>query len=207
MIDPIGQQLRAKREQMNLTLRDVEKRTRIPANTLLCLEEADYSSIGGITYACSGLRSYSRCLDMDVGDEIAMLRWTAPVTRDAGVHGGEIPYDIWRGTAPTSASAQAASPTAAILVLSILFFGGASLWMHQLGSQWAKAREPIAVPGVQDVRPQPFSMAFSTISPPEKASELGQERALVMPRLHEMIAKPDKKQLRELGKFWEEQGS
>ncbi|MDP1592170.1 MAG: S4 domain-containing protein [Prosthecobacter sp.] len=40
----------------------------------------------------------------------------------------------------------------------------------------------------------------------QKANELRRERELVTPREHEMIAKPDKKQLRELRKFWEEQG-
>jgi len=40
----------------------------------------------------------------------------------------------------------------------------------------------------------------------QKAEELRKERALIMPHAHEMIAKPDKKQLRELRKFWEEQG-
>lgn len=39
-----------------------------------------------------------------------------------------------------------------------------------------------------------------------RASELRRERELVQPRAHEVVAKPDKKQLRELRKFWEEQG-
>jgi ribosome-associated heat shock protein Hsp15 len=46
------------------------------------------------------------------------------------------------------------------------------------------------------------------LTPPEnyqKAAELRRERALIMPRGHETVAKPDKKQLRELRKFWEEQ--
>ena len=46
------------------------------------------------------------------------------------------------------------------------------------------------------------------LTPPEnyqKAAELRRERALITPREHEMVAKPDKKQLRELRKFWEEQ--
>lgn len=165
MIYSVGQQLRAKREQMNLTLRDVAKRTRIPPNTLRSLEEADYTSIGGITYACSGLRSYSRCLGMDAGDAIAMLRLTAPVTREAGVHGGEMPYDIWRGTAPPPKSAHAPSPTAAILVLSIFFFGGASFWMHQLDRQWVKEREPKAVPVMQDVRLRSFEVSEHSSRP------------------------------------------
>lgn len=41
----------------------------------------------------------------------------------------------------------------------------------------------------------------------QKASELRRERELIQPREHEMVAKPDKKQLRELRKFWEEQHS
>ncbi|WP_395748748.1 RNA-binding S4 domain-containing protein [Prosthecobacter sp.] len=40
----------------------------------------------------------------------------------------------------------------------------------------------------------------------QRASELRRERELIQPRAHEVVAKPDKKQLRELRKFWEEQG-
>jgi ribosome-associated heat shock protein Hsp15 len=46
------------------------------------------------------------------------------------------------------------------------------------------------------------------LTPPEnyqKAAERRRERALIMPHAHELVAKPDKKQLRELRKFWEEQ--
>ena len=39
----------------------------------------------------------------------------------------------------------------------------------------------------------------------QKASELRRERELIQPREHEMVAKPDKKQLRELRQFWEKQ--
>ncbi len=39
----------------------------------------------------------------------------------------------------------------------------------------------------------------------QRASELRRERELIQPRAHETVAKPDKKQLRELRKFWEEQ--
>lgn len=39
----------------------------------------------------------------------------------------------------------------------------------------------------------------------QKASELRKEREMITPKAHEMIAKPDKKQLRELRRFWDEQ--
>lgn len=40
----------------------------------------------------------------------------------------------------------------------------------------------------------------------QRAAELRRERELITPKAHEMIARPDKKQLRELRKFWEDQG-
>lgn len=46
------------------------------------------------------------------------------------------------------------------------------------------------------------------LTPPEcyqKAAEARRERLLITPHPHEMVAKPDKKQLRDLRKFWEEQ--
>ncbi len=45
-------------------------------------------------------------------------------------------------------------------------------------------------------------------TPPEwiqRAGELRRERELVTPKAHETLAKPDKKQLRELRQFWERQ--
>ncbi len=39
----------------------------------------------------------------------------------------------------------------------------------------------------------------------QKAHDLRKERALITPHAHETVAKPDKKQLRELRKFWEDQ--
>lgn len=46
------------------------------------------------------------------------------------------------------------------------------------------------------------------LTPPEwyqKAAELRRERELITPREHEVVARPDKKQLRELRKFWEQE--
>ncbi|MEZ5387934.1 MAG: S4 domain-containing protein [Prosthecobacter sp.] len=45
-------------------------------------------------------------------------------------------------------------------------------------------------------------------TPPEwiqRAGELRREREMITPKAHEMIAKPDKKQLRALRQFWEQQ--
>jgi ribosome-associated heat shock protein Hsp15 len=46
------------------------------------------------------------------------------------------------------------------------------------------------------------------LTPPEryaKAAEMRREREMITPRAHETVAKPDKKQLRELRAFWDQQ--
>lgn len=46
------------------------------------------------------------------------------------------------------------------------------------------------------------------LTPPEryiKAAEMRREREMISPRAHETVAKPDKKQLRELRAFWDQQ--
>lgn len=61
----------------------------------------------------------------------------------------------------------------------------------------------------QRLSPPRVAEFYENLTPLEwiqRASELRRERELIQPRAHEVVAKPDKKQLRELRKFWEEQG-
>ncbi len=60
----------------------------------------------------------------------------------------------------------------------------------------------------QRIGPSQVAKFCENLTPEEwyqKAGELRRERAMITPKAHEMIARPDKKQLRELRKFWEQQ--
>ncbi|MDZ4401754.1 helix-turn-helix domain-containing protein [Prosthecobacter sp.] len=156
MIFPFGQTLRARREQLGLTLRDVAHRTRIPAASLRCLETADFDGLGSPTYACSFLRTYSRWLGVDATESIEMLKHTLPVGHHGGVHGGEMPYGIWREKAPVPKPSYSASPLGAVAVLSIFMMGAYGFWMHQLGQEMAARAAPRPLPMVQAVTPPSF---------------------------------------------------
>lgn len=66
MLTPIGQNLKAAREQRGLSLLDVAHLTRIPAARLHFLEQDNYAAFGSMTYARSFLRCYSEFLNVDV---------------------------------------------------------------------------------------------------------------------------------------------
>ncbi len=65
MLSPIGQNLKAAREQRGLSLLDVAHETRIPVARLHLLEQDNYAAFGSMTYARSFLRRYSQYLGVD----------------------------------------------------------------------------------------------------------------------------------------------
>ncbi|MES2599083.1 MAG: helix-turn-helix domain-containing protein [Verrucomicrobiota bacterium] len=65
MLTPIGQTLKAAREQRGLSLLDVAYQTRIPVSRLTMLEQDNFAALGGMTYARSFLRHYSQYLEVD----------------------------------------------------------------------------------------------------------------------------------------------
>ena len=64
----IGNALRAEREALGSSLKDVSHRTRIPVQTLHELEENDYSSFPSRAYAKSFLAQYSEHLGVDADE-------------------------------------------------------------------------------------------------------------------------------------------
>ena len=64
----IGNALRAEREALGSSLKDVSHRTRIPVQTLHELEENDYSSFPSRAYAKSFLAQYSQHLGVDADE-------------------------------------------------------------------------------------------------------------------------------------------
>lgn len=65
MLTPIGQTLKAAREQRGLSLLDAAHLTRIPVARLHLLEQDNYAAFGSMTYARSFLRRYSQFLGVD----------------------------------------------------------------------------------------------------------------------------------------------
>ncbi|RIV29332.1 helix-turn-helix domain-containing protein [Alicyclobacillaceae bacterium I2511] len=71
MLDKLGQELRAQRERLGMTLGDVEKQTKIRSHYLEALELGNWSVLPGVVYARGFVRSYAECLGLDGGQLIA----------------------------------------------------------------------------------------------------------------------------------------
>ncbi len=61
----IGEVLRRKREEKQITLSEISTRTKIHHETINALEENRFSDISGPTYVRSFLREYARFLGLD----------------------------------------------------------------------------------------------------------------------------------------------
>lgn len=73
--DTVGQQLRARRESLELSLDEVAESTKIRAWYLEALEEDDRARLPADVYALGFLRAYARHLGLDAGDLVD--RWRA----------------------------------------------------------------------------------------------------------------------------------
>jgi cytoskeleton protein RodZ len=74
----VGAVLRARREQLGLSLDDVAEATKIRNWYLAALEEDNRARLPADVYALGFLRAYARYLDLDAGDLVARWRSSAP---------------------------------------------------------------------------------------------------------------------------------
>ena len=73
MPSPIGQKLKAAREQQGLSLLDAAHATRIPVQRLHFLEQDNYAGFGSMTYARAFLRQYSEFLGVNAHEMLSEL--------------------------------------------------------------------------------------------------------------------------------------
>ncbi len=65
MIKELGNVLRSRREELGVTLEDMEKQTKIRQRYLIALEEGDWAPLPGYVYARGFVRSYAEQLGLD----------------------------------------------------------------------------------------------------------------------------------------------
>lgn len=137
MAQPLGQKLKAAREQRGLSLLDVSHVTKIPVQRLHLLEQDNYAGFGSMAYARAFLRRYSDFLQIDAEDMLNELpggvlggprdyryltenhgSWVAPKTARIG-----------RLSSPASARAPSRrSPVPAGIFIFVLALIGTGIW-------------------------------------------------------------------------------
>src|SRR3954451_5206237 len=63
--NPVGERLRAAREEKGLSLEDVAKQTRIPIRHLEHIERGEWDALPAITYSVGFARSYATAVGLD----------------------------------------------------------------------------------------------------------------------------------------------
>ena len=62
---PVGERLRAAREEKGMSLDDVARQTRIPIRHLEHIERGEWDALPATTYSVGFARSYANCVGLD----------------------------------------------------------------------------------------------------------------------------------------------
>lgn len=119
---PVGEQLRAAREQKGLSLEEVASETRIPLRHLESLESGDWSRLPAPTYTIGFAKSYASAVGLDrtdIGDQLRVEMGAQPIDRG--------PAEVFEPADPARTMPRwlVLSAIGAVVVLVILFS-----WFH-----------------------------------------------------------------------------
>ncbi len=136
MASPLGQKLKASREQRGMSLLDVSHATKIPVQRLHFLEQDNYAGFGSMAYARAFLRRYSDFLEINAEDMLNDL--------PGGVLGGPRDYRyltenhgpwvasrterVGRLSSPATKKTSRRSPVPAGIFIFVLALVGTGIW-------------------------------------------------------------------------------
>src|SRR5436305_10321913 len=123
--EPIGERLRAAREEKGLSLDDVARQTRIPIRHLEHIERGEWDALPAITYSVGFARSYANAVGLDGPAVGAELREQLGGAR-SNVAG---PAAYYEPADPARVPPRSIAIVAAIL--AVLLVAGYLVWRHQ----------------------------------------------------------------------------
>ncbi len=123
----VGEQLKAARERLSLSLADLAARTRVPMRHLESIEKSDFSALPGSTYTLGFARSYARAVDMDAIKVSADLR---SELAQSGHEGYQAPLQNYEPTDPARVPSRTLAWTAA--AIGVLVVAGYFVWRSMM---------------------------------------------------------------------------
>lgn len=117
----VGEQLKAERERLGLSLADLAAKTRVPMRHLESIEKSEFSALPGSTYTLGFARSYARAVEMDAAKVSSDLRTELA---QGGHEGYQAPAQNYEPADPARVPSRALAWTAAaigILVVAAYF--------------------------------------------------------------------------------------
>lgn len=124
----VGEQLRAERERLELSLSDLAAKTRVPMRHLDSIEKSDFGALPGTTYTLGFARSYANAVGMDAAKVNADLR---AELAQGGHDGYQAPTQNYEPADPSRVPSRKLAWTAAavgiVLVAAYLFWRSMAL--------------------------------------------------------------------------------
>lgn len=124
----VGTRLRARREEMGLSLDEVAQRTRVPLRHLQAIENGTYSNLPSITYAMGFTKAYARVVGLEEAEIGRELRQELGSTFDERPE--YVPFEM---ADPTRVPSRGLA-WVGLVVAGLLVLGGA-IWF---GSSWLR---------------------------------------------------------------------
>ncbi len=106
----VGEQLKAERERLGLSLSDLAAKTRVPMRHLESIEKSDFAALPGSTYTLGFARSYARAVEMDSAKVSTDLR---AELAQGGHEGYQAPLQNYEPADPARVPSRALAWTAA----------------------------------------------------------------------------------------------
>jgi cytoskeletal protein RodZ len=146
----VGEQLKAERERLGLSLSDLAAKTRVPMRHLESIEKSDFAALPGSTYTLGFARSYARAVEMDAAKISGELR---AELAQGGHDGYQAPTQNYEPTDPARVPSRALAWTAA--AIGLLVVAGYFVWRSMALGSAVDIAVPVAVE-------QPKSVAATT---------------------------------------------
>lgn len=120
---PVGEQLKAERERLGLSLADLAAKTRVPIRHLESIEKSDFGALPGSTYTLGFARSYARAVEMDPAKASSDLR---AELAQGGHEGYQAPLQNYEPADPARVPSRTLAWTAA--AIGVLLVAAYFVW-------------------------------------------------------------------------------
>ena len=119
----VGEQLKAERERLGLSLADLAAKTRVPIRHLESIEKSDFGALPGSTYTLGFARSYARAVEMDPAKASSDLR---AELAQGGHEGYQAPLQNYEPADPARVPSRTLAWTAA--AIGVLLVAAYFVW-------------------------------------------------------------------------------
>ncbi len=170
----VGEELKAARARLGMSLSDIAAETRVPMRHLESIERSEFGALPGQTYAVGFVRSYARAVALD---DVAIVHALRAELASGGHERYEAPLQNYEPTdparVPSKTLAWTAAAVAALVLAAYLIFRSYAL------APTTAPQTPTSIPTTAPTAAAPEPVA--TVYEDETAADVGMDEQALPP--------------------------